>query len=265
MDNMSYTVRIPKRWIRVALIVAATALIVAPLTAVATHSFSDVPNDNTFHGNIEWLQQADVTRGCNPPANTRYCPKDNVTREQMAAFMQRLAENRVVDAGTLEGKDSAEIMSRVWASNDSDGGGTIVSNVSPGDLLEINSIGIDAPAEGFLIISGSVFINPTTVTGYLMQPLVDGNAVVPGPDVNESGWPTYFQPNDGDQLFTLAYTVTVPISAGSHTVSQEVGPLSGSADFFYNKQFLTVQFVPAGTVETGPSSASSSGLSGVGS
>lgn len=32
-----------------------------------------------------------VTIGCNPPENTEYCPEENVTREQMAAFMRRLA------------------------------------------------------------------------------------------------------------------------------------------------------------------------------
>jgi hypothetical protein len=90
MDDKSYTIRVPKRWVRVALIVGVTALIVAPLTAIATHSFTDVPNDNTFHADIEAIANVGVTQGCNPPANTLYCPKDLVTREQMAAFMNRL-------------------------------------------------------------------------------------------------------------------------------------------------------------------------------
>jgi hypothetical protein len=100
MDNKSYTIRVPKRWGRIAAIVGVLALIVAPLTAVATHSFDDVSNDNTFHEDIEWLKAADVTRGCNPPDNNLFCPDDNVTREQMSAFMKRLAENQVVDAAT---------------------------------------------------------------------------------------------------------------------------------------------------------------------
>jgi hypothetical protein len=37
---------------------------------------------------------------CTPPTNTNYCPEDNVTRGQMAAFMRRLGENQVVDAAT---------------------------------------------------------------------------------------------------------------------------------------------------------------------
>jgi hypothetical protein len=55
-----------------------------------THSgFNDVPSSNTFHGDIGRLATAEVTRGCNPPSNTNYCPKDFVTRGQMAAFLHR--------------------------------------------------------------------------------------------------------------------------------------------------------------------------------
>ncbi len=42
-----------------------------------------------FEGDIEWLSGAGITAGCNPPANTMFCPNDPVTRGQMAAFMVR--------------------------------------------------------------------------------------------------------------------------------------------------------------------------------
>lgn len=44
---------------------------------------------STFEADIEWLGATGVTRGCNPPANDRYCPDDFVTRGQMAAFIHR--------------------------------------------------------------------------------------------------------------------------------------------------------------------------------
>ena len=69
--------------------------------------FTDVPNSNIFHGDISWLADAGVTLGCNPPANDAFCPGDNVTREQMAAFMRRLAVNQVVDAKTAVNADNA--------------------------------------------------------------------------------------------------------------------------------------------------------------
>ena len=106
---------------KVLLIVAAFALFLVPVAAIAAGGFDDVADDSVFKADIQWLADAGVTKGCNPPANTEFCPGDNVTREQMAAFMHRLAVNKVVDAKTavtatnatnaanadkLDGKDS---------------------------------------------------------------------------------------------------------------------------------------------------------------
>jgi hypothetical protein len=46
-------------------------------------------HNSIFEGDIERLAAAGVTRGCNPPANTRFCPDSYVTRGQMAAFLVR--------------------------------------------------------------------------------------------------------------------------------------------------------------------------------
>ncbi|MCP4306311.1 MAG: S-layer homology domain-containing protein, partial [bacterium] len=48
-------------------------------------------NDSIFEDDIAKLAAAGITRGCNPPANTNYCPNSPVTREQMAAFINRAA------------------------------------------------------------------------------------------------------------------------------------------------------------------------------
>ena len=42
-----------------------------------------------FEGDIDRLGTAGVTKGCNPPLNTQFCPGANVTRGQMAAFLHR--------------------------------------------------------------------------------------------------------------------------------------------------------------------------------
>ncbi len=44
---------------------------------------------NTFEGAIDRLGAAKVTLGCNPPVNDKFCPDDNVSRGQMAAFLKR--------------------------------------------------------------------------------------------------------------------------------------------------------------------------------
>ena len=52
-------------------------------------AFTDVPTDHTFHADISRLAAAGITRGCNPPDNTRFCPDRPVTRAEMASFLQR--------------------------------------------------------------------------------------------------------------------------------------------------------------------------------
>jgi hypothetical protein len=51
-------------------------------------SFTDTVG-SIFAGDIRKLATAGITRGCNPPANTEFCPHDSVTRGQMAAFLVR--------------------------------------------------------------------------------------------------------------------------------------------------------------------------------
>ena len=46
-------------------------------------------DDSIFEGDIDRLGTAGVTMGCNPPANDRFCPNQEVTRGQMAAFLHR--------------------------------------------------------------------------------------------------------------------------------------------------------------------------------
>jgi ribosomal protein L24E len=46
-------------------------------------------NGSVFQPSIEWLAFEGITRGCNPPRNDRYCPTDELTRGEMAAFLAR--------------------------------------------------------------------------------------------------------------------------------------------------------------------------------
>jgi hypothetical protein len=53
-----------------------------------TDIFED-DDQSLFADQIDALATAGVTRGCNPPDNDQFCPKDPVTRGQMAAFLKR--------------------------------------------------------------------------------------------------------------------------------------------------------------------------------
>ena len=50
--------------------------------------FRDI-HDSTHVDQIRRIAAAGITRGCNPPVNDRFCPKDPVTREQMASLLDR--------------------------------------------------------------------------------------------------------------------------------------------------------------------------------
>jgi len=101
-------------------LVALTILLAFPLGVLASHTFGDVPNSNPFHNDIDAIAEAGVTTGC---GGGNYCPKANVTREQMAAFMNRLGAlgpgtDPVVNAKTSESTDNYSLgcpTNTVWS------------------------------------------------------------------------------------------------------------------------------------------------------
>lgn len=54
-------------------------------------TFTD-DNGSIHEADIEAIAAAGITRGCNPPANDRFCPDTSVTRGEMAAFLNRALE-----------------------------------------------------------------------------------------------------------------------------------------------------------------------------
>ncbi len=66
----------------------ATFLVRALGLPAGAASFTDI-GSSVHAANIEALAAAGITKGCNPPDNTLFCPTDPVTREQMATFLVR--------------------------------------------------------------------------------------------------------------------------------------------------------------------------------
>ncbi len=54
-----------------------------------------------FETDIDKLGTAGVTKGCNPPANTRFCPDQPVTRGQMASFLDRALDLPTPERGAV--------------------------------------------------------------------------------------------------------------------------------------------------------------------
>lgn len=133
---------------------------------------------------------------------------------------------------------------RVWAQVDADVGGVAVTSSTS---KEVSSLAINAPANGVLVISGQVYVanNEATSTVYSLRPSLDGTFLDPG-----SFTSTFHCAASGSagEYVTLQYTIATPVTAGNHTVAQTIEPAFGAADFFHNREYLTVTFLPTGTV-----------------
>jgi hypothetical protein len=85
------------------IVVAATAaLLLAQPSALAFNSYAGTFRDedgNVHEENIEPFASEGITDGCNPPTNDRFCPDEDVTRGQMAKFLDRTLD--VADDGVL--------------------------------------------------------------------------------------------------------------------------------------------------------------------
>ncbi|HSJ33657.1 MAG TPA: S-layer homology domain-containing protein, partial [Acidimicrobiia bacterium] len=226
-----------------AFLVALAVLVATPLAVVAADAFTDVPDTNVFHDDIAWLEASGVTKGCNPPDNTEFCPGDNVTREQMSAFMRRLAQyidaedgtpaladhaTTAGDADTLDGTDSSGFVEEGEAdsvtpamTSAEPGVAQITSGDFPqldGTVQNIDSISINAPAAGYAIVTltSEVWMHHTTGTkteihvGVSASPTAFANAE--DHDVQTpSGAPT------GSYVQTVGVTKAFPVTAGPNT------------------------------------------------
>jgi hypothetical protein len=54
--------------------------------------YFDDDDGSIFEGAINRIAQGGLTVGCNPPTNTHYCPENDVSRGEMAAFIKRAVD-----------------------------------------------------------------------------------------------------------------------------------------------------------------------------
>lgn len=76
----------PRRRPRAVALAAVVLALILPGVALANHLFADVPTSSPYHANISNLATSGVTAGC---GGSNFCPTANVTRQQMAAFLNR--------------------------------------------------------------------------------------------------------------------------------------------------------------------------------
>lgn len=196
------------------------ALLALPIAVWASHQFTDVPNSHTFHNSIDWLAENGITKGCNPPSNTRYCPDANVTRGEMAAFLKRLAENRVVDAGRLGGVSPAVYANPVV--NAVDG----YQDLTSAGNQKIGQLNISAPANGGFLIQAQLTSSSIAASVLYFWVQLD-NTTCNSANLYTVAWGYINIDGAGNASSASAIGVT-PAGAGAHTVTLCASPVTGA-------------------------------------
>jgi len=210
--------RISRKRLGVLLLVASLA---APAVVLATHRFSDVPTASTFHTQISILADAGITKGCNPPTNTLYCPADPVRRDQMSAFIIRSAGRMTQQSFSFP---------------------AVVSG-SPFISLTVKTEGrawINARA-AFYFLTDSTVTSPSFPCEKAVDVFIDGIN-----DTNARIWGrTNVNPASGDwEVIPAAADYAIAVDAGNHTVELRWLDGSGTCDMVVGRGTFSAEVVP---------------------
>jgi hypothetical protein len=224
-----------RMWLVVGLTAIITAAMVLPAYGAITR-FTDVPDSNIFAEDINWMDENGITSGCG--ADT-YCPTANVTRQQMSAFMHRLATYQVVDAAELEGLKAADFataghnhdaayLAKTGTAADSellDGRNandlirvaslSFTGPLETNDYASLKSFDIEAPTAGFLMLSSNLefWTTATSETVWCGWGL-NGSQVLAG----GASRVDLYNPAGNIEASCAAETV-VAVAAGTHTLT----------------------------------------------
>jgi hypothetical protein len=147
-----------RRGTRMALgVLVAAALLAVPIGVFASHSFTDVPDSNTFHTQIGRVKGAGITAGCTA---TTYCPDANVTRGQMAAFLARTGGRNntsgIGDEGGPTVGDSTVVLKTVTIkAGDVTGGYAMVQLTGAVSIYTSSATGLPSYVVGYIRETGT--------------------------------------------------------------------------------------------------------------
>jgi hypothetical protein len=221
-----------------------------PAAVFASHQFNDVPDSHTFHNAIDWMRDNNVTVGCNPPANTNYCPDDNVTRGEMAAFMKRLATNRVVDAATLGGQGTAAYQSPIWGTSidvfPPGGSAPITGSETAGTL--VLGLPVEPAADGILAVDYSIgFGGDSPYAGWVWLQYDDNTCHLQNDHVAGSAYAFEAETDLDDRFRQLSATVAINTTVGGHRIYLCAANV-GANPFSRHSASLVAQFAAVGLV-----------------
>ena len=218
-----------------AILALVVALAAFPLASLASHDFADVPDSNVFHADISALAESGVTTGC---GGGNYCPSAFVTREQMAAFMNRLGalaagKEPVVNADRVDGYHAADLARVAVESSTSitvlDGDSVVAAPVFVAPIV--------APTIGYLVMTGFS-------DAWLESPYTDDLATcsLRVDSVEVAGGTSQISLNAGNAEEDCTVTGAQLVCAGVHDVDLYMSGIGEDSNF--GRGSLVVQFVP---------------------
>ncbi len=225
------------------LVVVSAALLGAavafPLGVIATHQFTDVPTTSTFHADIDAIRDAGVTTGC---AAGKYCPKDFVTREQMAAFLNRLGalqagKTPVVNADKVDGRDASDM---IYVIDDEKVAYVSIQNDMSANFEQVT---IEAPSDGFVLVTASVSINNDGCSSECWVYGAIELSTIPLVDTD-----IQHQVSLPSLYATVSMTITrvIPVEAGSNTVQVRLKRFASSGQILHSSGQISAIFTPFG-------------------
>jgi hypothetical protein len=134
------------------------------------------------------MQENGITVGCNPPANTQYCPEDNVSRQQMAAFMFRLAQTQgSAGIGVTDPADTVTVSGTTY--------------------VELLTLEATPTSEATVTLNGHVTLDKPTDTEGSYQVIVARDSCT-GTVVGAGGWSGGINSEATTESSTVAVTAT---------------------------------------------------------
>ncbi|MGH2386320.1 MAG: S-layer homology domain-containing protein [Candidatus Limnocylindria bacterium] len=244
-------IRRPRRPMLLAAVVAAALAFPAGFV-LASHQFSDVPNSNPFHADIDALVDSGVTSGC---GGGRFCPKDPVLREQMAAFMNRLGalgpgRTPVVNADEVDGLDANDL-ARVARAGGLAGDVFVTGSSDSPQTVNDGTASLVAPGAGFVqltaVLTFSNYEDACTsldCNGFLQVRHLQSGQL--GPYSSAAVSPT----ESAVEVATVTWIFAV--AAGTNEFRMEVFKnLGASAGIAYFNPHMTALYVPFGSAGGG--------------
>ncbi len=286
--------RLPRRFLPLALVALLIALV--PLATVAADfAFLDLNSGSPHNDNIAAIKAAGITKGCNPPNYTQYCPNGLVTREEMASFLARTAglggNPPVVNAKTAQTADTAT--NATHATNATNAANATNANtiggLAPNALTRIAfaakgtdttipvggtvaalTVTLTVPTQSYVLVTytGLAFASstancPCAISGRLAQ---DGATPILDVVVNVATTATDLV--DGYDRRQIAGSQVFLATPGTHTYTFSVARFSGSStNIGIGPARLQAQLIPfastgGGATEITPPSEVGSGSSG---